>query len=79
MRRTHFAAAGVVLLLTACAPDSNSPTLVLDEPRLTTGWMGGGGRAAGSDSTGAQVTSANGTGWMGGGGRADDSAGVAPK
>lgn len=78
MRRTHFAAAAVLLLLAACT-DPTSPTLAPNEPRLTTGWMGGGGRAAGSDSTGVQGTSDNGTGWMGGGGRAADSTGVAPK
>lgn len=78
MRRTHFAAAGVLLFLSACT-DPISPTLAPDEPRLTTGWMGGGGRAADSDSTGVQGTSGNGTGWMGGGGRAADSTGVGPQ
>lgn len=76
MRRTRFAGAGVLLLLTACT-DTSSPTLAPSEPRFTTGWMGGGGRAAGSDSTGVQGTSGNDTGWMGGGGRAADSTGVA--
>lgn len=78
MRRIHFAAAGVLLLLTACT-DSGSPTLAPEQPRLTTGWMGGGGGVAGSDSTGVQGTSTNDTGWMGGGDRGADSTGVEPQ
>jgi hypothetical protein len=42
-----------------------------------TGYIGGGGRAADSDSTGTGVTS-DGTGYIGGGGRAADSTNTPP-
>ena len=56
MRKILPVAAGALVLLSACT-DVLSPTLPA-RPRLDTGWMGGGGRAAGTDSTSAATAPA---------------------
>ncbi len=77
MRRTYLVAAAALLLSASACTESDSPTLSANGPQFDTGWMGGGGRIEGSDSTNSQSTT-NDTGWMGGGGRITDSTAVNP-
>ena len=75
MRRTALFMVVGFGLVTGCS-ESNSPTMAPEGPSYT-GYIGGGGRAADSDSTGTSVTS-DGTGYIGGGGRAADSTHTPP-
>jgi hypothetical protein len=77
MRKTYLVAAAVLLLSTPACTESDSPTVPAKGPQYDTGWMGGGGRVEGSDSTNRPSTP-DGTGWMGGGGRITDSTAVNP-
>lgn len=67
----------VGLSVVAGCSESSSPTLAPEGPRFT-GYIGGGGRAADSDSTGTSGLSADNTGYIGGGGRAADSTTTPP-
>jgi hypothetical protein len=74
MRRTVLLVLGLVV--PAGCSDGNAPMLPPVEASFT-GYIGGGGRAAESDSTGASVTGAAGVGMIGGGRSDDESSGSA--
>jgi hypothetical protein len=77
MRKTTLLIiAGCCISLAACN-DGSSPMLAPDSPSRETGYIGGGGRAAGQDST-TTTDSSDRTGYIGGGGRASQPDSVAP-
>lgn len=66
MRRPILLVVAGCILVAACN-ESRSPTLAPDTPHRETGYIGGGGRAPGTDSTTTTGTSDR-TGYIGGGG-----------